>query len=500
MTRRSQYNIIVACDVNNGIAKEGEIPWHISSDLKYFKTMTSHVTTVGLQNAVIMGRKTWESLPKKYRPLPNRINIVLSRKSGLVDESSVVWLSSFAAVQRFVEGNPHIETAWIIGGENIYRQAFTKLPIKFIYKTTIAKKFKCDQFFSVSVEKTNTNTNGTEEEEEEEKSEMFEKKKATECVEEDGTILHFEVYEKKSEYVKHELLRTRIVSKNKEEDQYLNLVRHILQNGEVRQDRTGVGTISVFGTQMRFNIRKSIPLLTTKRVFFRGVVEELLWFLRGDTNVRSLQSKKVRIWDGNSTPEYLKSVGLENLRNGDLGPIYGFQWRHFGATYTTGDADYTDAGVDQIARVIHQIKHTPDSRRIILSAWNPTDIDKMALPPCHCMYQFYVNNGELSCHMYQRSGDVGLGVPFNIASTSVLTYILAHICGLKPGDMIHSMGDAHIYSSHVLAMKDQCQRDPRTFPTLEISPLVKSIDDLEYSDFTLHNYKPLSSIKMKMAV
>tara|TARA_B110000285_G_C15084032_1_gene595149 strand:- start:596 stop:1288 length:693 start_codon:yes stop_codon:yes gene_type:complete len=230
------------------------------------------------------------------------------------------------------------------------------------------------------------------------------------------------------------------------------------------------------------------------------VVEELLWFLQGETNVGILQDKRVKIWNGNSTPEYLASVGLSHLKNGDLGPIYGFQWRHFGAKYTTGDADYSGQGVDQIKKVLDQIKNTPTSRRIILSAWNPVDIDKMALPPCHILYQFYVNNGELSCHMYQRSGDVGLGVPFNIASTSILTYILAHLTNLKPGEIVHSMGDAHIYNSHIEALKKQCERIPRSFPTLSINSERKTIEDLQYSDFVLEGYSPYSSIKMEMAV
>lgn len=219
--------------------------------------------------------------------------------------------------------------------------------------------------------------------------------------------------------------------KKHDEDQYLDLIRHIIAKGVKRGDRTGVGTLSVFGSQMRFDLRESFPLLTTKRVFWRAVAEELLWFIRGSTNAKDLQDKNIHIWDGNSTREFLDGMGFTDREVGDLGPVYGFQWRHFGAEYKTCHDDYSGQGIDQLQEVIDTIKTRPHDRRIIMSAWNAIDIPKMALPPCHCLVQFYVANGELSCQLYQRSADMGLGIPFNIASYALLTYMIAHICGLK---------------------------------------------------------------------
>ncbi|QKE44490.1 putative thymidylate synthase [Yalta virus] len=287
---------------------------------------------------------------------------------------------------------------------------------------------------------------------------------------------------------------------NSDEQQYLNLVSHIIQNGVKKNDRTNVGTISIFGAQMRFNLRNSFPLLTTKRVFWRAVVEELIWFIRGQTNARLLQKKDVHIWDGNSSREYFDSIGLVDREEGDLGPIYGFQWRHFGAKYRTCHDNYKNKGVDQLSKIIKTIRTNPDDRRMIMSAWNPVDIPEMALPPCHCLAQFYVANGELSCQMYQRSADMGLGVPFNIASYSLLTCLIAHVTGLKPGEFIHTMGDAHVYQNHIDPLKEQLSRVPRNFPQIKFTREIKDIDDFEYSDIELNGYKPYPKIDMQMAV
>ena len=234
-----------------------------------------------------------------------------------------------------------------------------------------------------------------------------------------------------------------------EELQYLEMIEDIIATGNVKGDRTGTGTISKFGCQMRFDLRRSFPLLTTKRVFWRGVAEELLWFVKGSTNAKELQDRNIHIWDGNGSREYLDKVGLGHREEMDLGPVYGFQWRHFGAEYTDMHADYAGKGVDQLAEVIDKIKNNPNDRRILLTAWNPAALKEMALPPCHMFCQFYVANGELSCQMYQRSCDMGLGVPFNIASYSLLTCMIAQVCGLKPGDFVHCLGDTHVYSNHV---------------------------------------------------
>ncbi|XP_012232140.1 thymidylate synthase isoform X2 [Linepithema humile] len=286
-----------------------------------------------------------------------------------------------------------------------------------------------------------------------------------------------------------------------EEYQYLRLIRKIIATGTMKSNRTEINTYSIFGAQMRFGLRDGIfPLLTTKRVFWRAVVEELLWFIRGSTNSKELADKGVHIWDGNGSRAFLDSCGFTDREEGDLGPVYGFQWRHFGAKYQDMHTDYTRQGIDQLKEVIHKVKHSPDDRRIIMSAWNPTDIPEMALPPCHALVQFYVSNGELSAQLYQRSADMGLGVPFNIASYSLLTCMIAHVTGLKPGEFVHTMGDCHVYVNHVSALEEQIQREPREFPKLKIVREVKSIDDFVAEDFELIDYKPHSKIHMKMAV
>jgi len=262
--------------------------------------------------------------------------------------------------------------------------------------------------------------------------------------------------------------------------QYLDLLDHVLTNGTEKHDRTGTGTISVFGYQMRFPLEEGFPLLTTKKLHLRSIIHELLWFLKGDTNVQYLHDNKVTIWDEWADEE------------GNLGPIYGKQWRSWGCA----DGQV----VDQIANLIEQIKTNPDSRRLLVSAWNVGELDKMALPPCHIIFQFYVAAGKLSCQLYQRSADIFLGVPFNIASYALLTMMIAQVCGLKPGDFVHTLGDAHIYLNHVEQCRLQLTRDPRTLPTMRINPERKNILDFVYEDFTLENYNPHPHIKGEVSV
>nr|GMD11067.1 bifunctional dihydrofolate reductase-thymidylate synthase-like [Ipomoea batatas] len=250
----------------------------------------------------------------------------------------------------------------------------------------------------------------------------------------------------------------------------------------------------------RYSLSPLRPIRTVQKVFWRGVVEELLWFISGSTNAKVLQEKGIHIWDGNASRDYLDSIGLEDREEGDLGPIYGFQWRHFGARYTNMHADYTGQGFDQLLDVINKIKNNPNDRRIVLSAWNPSDLKLMALPPCHMFAQFYVANGELSCQMYQRSADMGLGVPFNIASYSLLTCMIAHVSGLVPGEFVHVIGDAHVYRTHVRPLQDQLQKLPRPFPILKINPEKQDIESFVAADFKLIGYDPHQKIEMKMAV
>jgi thymidylate synthase len=262
--------------------------------------------------------------------------------------------------------------------------------------------------------------------------------------------------------------------------QYLDLMRHVRDEGARKTDRTGTGTISVFGHQMRFDLADGFPLVTTKKLHLRSIIYELLWFIRGETNIKYLKDNKVSIWD-----EWADA-------NGDLGPVYGAQWRSWPAR---------DGGViDQLADVVARIKKTPDSRRLLVTAWNPADVDKMALPPCHCLFQFYVADGKLSCQLYQRSADIFLGVPFNIASYALLTHMVAHVTGLQVGEFVHTLGDAHIYLNHMEQAELQLSRTPHTLPHLVIKRDVKALDDFRYEDFEIVNYNPDAAISAPVAV
>jgi len=262
--------------------------------------------------------------------------------------------------------------------------------------------------------------------------------------------------------------------------QYLDLMRHVLEHGNRKQDRTGTGTLSVFGPQLRFDLQAGFPLLTTKKVHLKSIIHELLWFLRGETNTRYLKENGVSIWD-----EWADE-------HGELGPVYGYQWRSWPAP----DGRH----IDQISKVIGEIKNNPNSRRLLVSAWNVADLDKMALMPCHAFFQFYVAGGKLSCQLYQRSADLFLGVPFNIASYALLTLMVAQVCDLQPGEFIHALGDTHLYSNHLAQAREQLARKPRKLPVMKLNPSIRNIFDFKYEDFTLEAYDPHPAIKAPVAV
>jgi thymidylate synthase len=278
--------------------------------------------------------------------------------------------------------------------------------------------------------------------------------------------------------------------------QYHELLERILKQGKPRGDRTGTGTLAVFGHQMRFSLAEGFPLVTTKKLHVKSIIHELLWFLRGETHVASLQAEGVTIWDEWATPEQCARFGRAP---GDLGPVYGHQWRNFGATLRS-DGSYARDGVDQISALLAQIRERPESRRLIVTGWNPREADRVALPPCHTLFQFFVQDGALSCQLYQRSGDVFLGVPFNIASYALLTMMIAQVCDLEPGEFIHTLGDAHLYSNHLEQAKLQLSREPRPLPRMRLDPSVRDLFAFRYEHFTLEGYDPHPAIKAPVAV
>ncbi|KAJ6402829.1 hypothetical protein OIU84_014857 [Salix udensis] len=459
-----------------GIGKDGRLPWKLPSDLKFFKDLTLTTTDSGKKNAVIMGRKTWESIPLEHRPLPGRLNVVLTRSGSfdIATAENVVICGSMGSALELLVASPYclsIEKVFVIGGGQILRESLNAPGCDAIHITEIETDFDCDTFIPAI----------------------------------DTSVFQpwYSSFPKVEKDIRHCFTTyVRVRSSTIESLSQNNGVNPDgnSENSKFEGDRTGTGTLSKFGCQMRFNLRKTFPLLTTKKVFWRGVVEELLWFISGSTSAKVLQEKGIHIWDGNASRDYLDSIGLKDREEGDLGPVYGFQWRHFGARYTDMHADYTDQGFDQLLDVIDKVKNNPNDRRIIISSWNPSDLKLMALPPCHMFAQFYVANGELSCQMYQRSADMGLGVPFNIASYALLTCILAHVCDLIPGDFVHVIGDAHVYQTHIRPLQEQLRKLPKPFPILKINSEKKDIDTFVAADFKLIGYDPHQKIEMKMAV
>ncbi|AHA54694.1 thymidylate synthase [Emiliania huxleyi virus 86] len=460
----------IAIGINN------KIPWNSKADMHNFRQLTTSTSMPICENVVIMGTKTWQSIGKR---LPNRYNIVISRNK---DARRVYNIPNNVGISSSIElaiselkTVSDIETIYVIGGSYIYKDVIDLKIVDKIHMTFVSNQHdpgafdNCDTFFPLTVNDLESN---------------FIKSKTSYVTKEAHLTCSYHTY------------KATVIH---EEYQYLQLISKVLEHGEYRSDRTGTGTVSLFGETMRFNLSTHFPLLTTKRTYWKGIVEELLWFIRGSTNANELAAKNVKIWDGNGSRDFLDSVGLVDNEEGDLGPVYGFQWRHFGADYKTMHDSYDSQGTDQLQNVIDQIKNNPTSRRIIMSAWNPNALEKMALPPCHLMCQFYVHDGMLSCQMYQRSADIGLGVPFNIASYALLTCLIAHFTNLKPGEFIHVIGDAHVYTNHIDALKTQLKRKPYDFPTIHINNMPKTIFDVTSDDIILNDYKCHPKIHMDMS-
>lgn len=461
-----KFNIIVAMDPNFliGNSQTNDLPWprqDFKEDMKHFRNITSNTNKT---NYLICGYNTGQSMINLK--LKNRRLVIIDRKAIGKTYTSI---TGHILVRNFLEALEVCEVdvcdkVYVIGGKKCIEKALEKVSmIDTVYLTQIKKSFKGDVYLSknfnnlklMKVEKINK--------------------------------MHFCQYKP---YVPQH-----------QEYQYLRLIQNILDNGHDCDDRTGTGIKSIFGIQMQYDLSESFPLLTTKKMFTRGITEELLWFLKGDTDNKTLTNKNVHIWDDNSTREFLDKVGLNHLEEGDIGAAYGFQFRHFGAKYVDCHTDYTGQGFDQVKYVLDLIGSNPNSRRIVMSLWNPCDLNNAVLPPCHMTYQFRVYNNTLSCSMYQRSGDIGLGVPFNIASASLMTCLFAHVHGLRPGKLVHTIGDAHIYNNHIEAMKEQLTRNPLPFPKLKIkNRYQRSIEDYLASDFEILGYMSHGKIAMSMAI
>lgn len=460
---------IVAVGKNLGIGTKDDIPWKVKEDLRFFREKTEN-------NIVVMGWNTFASLQMK--PLPNRLNIVLTTKhySPEKDHEQNLIICNMDECMKVLDDKKIVNNLkiYIVGGEQVY-----KLFLPYVTKIHLTEiqhedNYEFTKFFPKITENFRI-------------SEVSELKT---CKEDPKLKYRFITYINDHDY-KHNF-----------DHEYLKMCKNVLDNGEERKDRTGTGTYSIFGGQMRFDIRKYIPVLTTKRVPWKSCIEELLWFLRGDTDSNILSKKGVNIWKANSSRQFLDDVGLVHLEEGDCGANYSFQWKHFGANYSNKDGDYTDKGIDQIKYIEDLLKKDKTSRRIFLSAWNPCDLRNTVLPPCHVSAQFYVNsNDELSCHLYQRSCDMFLGVPWNILSYSILTYLLAFRNGYKPGWLIHSTGDTHIYKDHLEQMKLQMEKNTLSAPILQISESVKNKEwhEIDIDDFDLIGYFPHSKIHAKMS-
>jgi dihydrofolate reductase/thymidylate synthase len=445
-------SLIVCVDSEYGIGKSNELPWYLPEDLKHFRNITNGHT-------VVMGRKTWESIPDKFKPLSNRENIVLSK--SLNDDRCLVFNDELELIKH-LDG---ISNVFIIGGSQLYNLFLKSRLVNKIYMTRMPENHYCDT--------------------------LFPKEYMKDFKEINKSLLCKNVYVYEYEFT------------NQEEQQYLDVLKDIVDNGTDMLDRTGVGTRSVFVKQMKFDLRdNTIPLLTTKRVFFRGIVEETLFFLSGSTDVRKLRERGVFYWDANTSKEFLKKRGLP-YEEYDMGSTYSFLYRYFGTEYQGMDKDYTGKGFDQVQYVIDEIKNNPTSRRIMINVWDPNSLDKASLPPCMFCMIFYVNTktNEISMNTIIRSSDGFLGLCFNLINASVILRLICHCTGYNPGDLYVITNNTHIYQNHFEAVQKQLQRMPnRTFPKMLINTQTKNIFEITFDDFQLLHYNPQPNIKAPMAV
>ena len=477
-------NLIVAIDENYGIGKENSIPWNLPGDLKHFRD----ITTSKKRNVVIMGRKTWESIPVKFRPLKDRINIVItSQKTDFTVYQNTFSFPSLKVAIQYVQDNYYklkLQDTYIIGGEMIYKDIFQVVHINNIYLTRVYGKFDCEKTFM-------------------DKKSFYEKIKEY-CLCSVSPFQHEnDLYYRFFHYTYDggNLIKERYYF---EEKQYLNILNKIITGGIERDDRTGTGTLATFGERQEYDLTDTFPLLTTKRIFTRAVFEELMMYLRGHTDNKILTDKNIHIWDGNTNRKFLDSRGLTEYPEGDMGETYGFNFRHFGGEYKDCHTPYEKGnGFDQVENAIHLIKNDPCSRRIIISLWNPNTNHKAALPSCLCWYQFFVDTkrDRLNLQIYIRSSDFFLANNWNVCTGAFLVNMICNLEGvnLTPGKIICITGDTHVYKNHIEQAHQNLERSPRPFPKLVIKEKKKTIEEFQWEDMCLVGYDPLPNIKAEMS-
>ena len=474
-----KYNIVVSVNRNNVIGINNDLLIECKDDLRRFYEITTDEYPEGKLNICIMGYNTWMSIPDKVKPLKNRINLVISKNHCIKETDHCKCFEKIGDAFEWSILNQSGKI-FVIGGSMVFDECFKnyKNYLDSIYLTEYDNYYNSDDVIKFPREIFDN-------------TELIYQEKS---IESDCRIYDSDITKVKHYYKIYQSKHFMNLSELK----YLKIMNNIISEKNIVDSRNG-NVYNTFGERMIFDLKDGIPLLTTKRVGNKTILRELLWFIKGSTNNKELKEKNVHIWDQNASKEFLQSRNL-NYEEDDLGPIYGFQWRHFGAKYENCHTNYEGLGIDQLKNVIDLIRNDPTSRRIIMSAWNPLDLDKMALPPCHVLCQFSVNKiqGTIDCQLYQRSGDMFLGVPFNIASYSFLLCIICHITKYTPGKLIHILGDSHIYEDHIKVVKEQLRRIPIEYPKLEISDELESIDDIQEEYFTINNYKHYPKLSAPM--
>ena len=482
-------NVIVAyCKKNNGIGNNNKIPWFLKNDLKNFQQITSKTFKPYTKNMVVMGRKTWNSIPNKHKPLKNRLNVVLTRnkdvrlKHEIESYKDTIVKYDFSEILEVSKLNKdfNISNIFIIGGESLYKMALESDSISKIYVTEVYEDFDCDTFFP-QIDK-----------------EKYKLSYISNFYSENNIYYRYLEYVNKN----NESLESWV---NKEEQQYLDTLHNIITNGIETEDRTGVGTYSLFGERFVYNLEDTFPALTTKKIFLRGVFEELMLYLSGKTDNAILNEKDIKIWNGNTSREFLDNRGLNHYPEGDMGETYGFNFRHYGEFYGTCKQDYKGGGFDQLEYVLYLIKNDPNSRRIIINLWNPSTMNKAALPACLCFYQFYVDtkHKKLNLQIYIRSSDYFLANNWNTLTGAFLVNMICNLkdINLSPGKLTVITGDTHIYKNHIEQVKENLLRTPRPFPKLLFNCGEQdSIYDYKYEDIKLIDYNPYKNIKAPMAI